>query len=183
MLAYGMTEYKLAGELSISVKEARTLIIEYFTTFPLIGNVLNFMGKFGVTHGWIPTLAPFHRKRYFPIWRQLQDWIQPYTEGIKWIGQLAEIERASKNHPIQGTSADIVKVAMILVRNYIRDNNLWHKVRLKAQVHDQITTITKKEYSVEWKPILNQLMWEAGNLVIPTGILKADVNITPVWSK
>lgn len=182
-LAYGMTEFKLAGELQISLKAARALIEEYFTTFPLIGATLDFMGNFGMINGWVPTLAPFHRKRYFPYWKEFASYVDTHVQGIYRVGKLDEIDRAAKNHPIQGTSADIVKLAMILVRNYIRDNNLWNVVKVVAQVHDQITTIAKDEFVEEWKPILNQLMAEAGQVVIPTGILKADVNITPVWSK
>lgn len=183
MLAYGMTEFKLAGELQISVREAKALIQEYFSTFPKIGAILNFMGEFGVQNGWVPTLAPFKRKRYFPQWNALRSYIEPYLLDIVHVPPLGEIERESKNHPIQGTSADIVKLAMTLVRNYIRDNNLWNKVRLKAQVHDQITTIARDEYAEEWKGVLGKLMWEAGQLVISTGILKADVQLSPVWTK
>lgn len=182
-LAYGMTKFKLAGELRITVSQAAKLIEEYFEAFPKIGKTLDFLGVFGVENGWVPTLSPFKRKRFFSYWRELKPYIEPYLMGIYNVPKLGDIERASKNHPIQGTSADIVKVAMVLVRNYIRDNNLWNKVRLKAQVHDQITTIAIDEFAEEWKHILNTLMWEAGNLVIPTGILKAEVAISPVWTK
>lgn len=182
-LAYGMTEFKLAGQLQISLREAKDLIEEYFSAFPKIGSVLNFMGRYGVQHGYIPTLAPFLRRRFYPQWSSFRGYIEPYLMNVVNVPQLGEIERASKNHPIQGTSADIVKLAMVLVRDYIRDNNLWHKVRLKANVHDQITTIARDEYADEWKSILNRLMWEAGNVVIPTGILKAEVQLSPVWTK
>lgn len=182
-LCYGMTEFKLSGELDITLKEAKALIQQYFIVFPSIGAVLDFMGRFGVLNGYIMTLAPFNRKRFFPYWREYSGYIQPYLAGSINISNLGEIERASKNHPIQGTSADIVKVAMWHIRNYIKECKLRDKVKFQANVHDQITTIARDDFKDQWKPILNQLMWEAGNLIIPTGILKAEVQITPTWSK
>lgn len=178
-----MTEFKLSGELEITLPNAKALIKEYFVAFPNIGKVLDFLGAFGVKNGYVPTMYPFKRKRFFPYWAEYQGYIDAFLAGAINIGPLGDIERASKNHPIQGTSADIVKLAMVLVRNYIRDNNLRHKVKIVANVHDQITTIARDDFKDEWKPILDNLMWQAGNLVIPTGILKVDVNITPVWSK
>jgi len=106
-----------------------------------------------------------------------------HLRGIKYVPTLGEIERASKNQPIQGSSADITKCAMVLVREYIRDHNLWDIVRLCAQVHDQVTTISKVWFAEEWKGIFDGLMCEAGRVVVPTGILKADTNITPCWTK
>ena len=182
-LAYGMSEIKLAGELDISVREALGLIKEYFLTFPGIGRTLDFLGRFGVENGYIMTLAPFWRKRWFPFWKEWANYSEMHLRGIKYVPTLGEIERASKNQPIQGSSADITKCAMVLVREYIRDHNLWDIVRLCAQVHDQVTTISKVWFAEEWKGIFDGLMCEAGRVVVPTGILKADTNITPCWTK
>lgn len=182
-LAYGMSEFKLAGELDISVKEALGLLKLYFTTFPLISRTLEFLGNFGLQNGYIQTLAPFFRKRWFPYWREWRNYLEHHTLGIKFIPALGEIERASKNQPIQGSSADIVKCAMVTIREYIRDNNLWHKIKMVAQVHDQITTVAIDELKELWKLQLDQLMRDAAKVVIPTGILKADTQITATWTK
>lgn len=182
-LAYGMSEFKLASTLEISVKEAMVLMKWYFAAFPKIGKTLEFLGHFGLQNGYIMTLAPFFRKRWFPYWREWKDYVEPHIMGIKYVPTLGEIERASKNQPIQGSSADITKAAMVLVREYIRDNNLWNTVKLCAQVHDQVTTICKYEFSETWKAQFDKLMRDAAQIVIPTGILKADTNITPVWTK
>lgn len=182
-LAYGMTEYKLARELEITVPQARKLMEDFFFQFPNIGRTLQFLGEFGVRNGYIITLAPFYRRRSFPFWREYRPWIEAHIQGIKNVGPLGEIERAAKNHPIQGTAADMMKVSMVLVRNHIVDNNLWDKIRLNAQVHDQLTTSTPKEYAEEWKPKFDFLMREAAKVIIPSGILTADTTVSPVWTK
>lgn len=182
-LAYGMSEFKLASTLGISVKEAMGLLKLYFSTFPLIGRTLEFLGRFGVENGYIMTLAPFFRKRWFPYWKEWSNYIEPHLMGIKHVPPLGDIERQSKNQPIQGSSADIVKVAMVMVREYIRDNKLWNDIKLCAQVHDQITTICKEEISVQWRDTFDGIMREAAKVVIPTGILRADTNITTTWTK
>lgn len=182
-LAYGMSEIKLAGELGITVREAMQLLKMYFIAFPSIGRTLDYLGKFGLQNGYIQTLAPFFRKRWFPYWKEWRNYVEPHIMGIKYVPALGEIERASKNQPIQGSSADITKCAMVLVREYIRDNGLWDQIRLCAQVHDQITTVANRSISHEWRGIFDILMRDAAKIVIPTGILGADTQVTPTWTK
>ncbi len=182
-LAYGMSEIKLSGTLKITRQAALNLIDDFFRVFPKIKATLTFLGHFGLNNGYIITLAPFFRRRTFPHWSDYRNYIDAHIQEVRFIGALGDIERASKNHPIQGTSADIVKTAMVIIRNYIRDKGLRDMVKFQAQVHDQVTTKARLDYSKEWNPILNDLMIEAGKVVIPTGILKAEVNNTPVWTK
>jgi len=182
-LAYGMSEIKLASDLNISVPEARNLLNAFFTLFPGIKSTLDFLGHFGVRNGYIQTIAPFNRKRWFPYWREYRDYVSVHIQGVKFIKKLGEIERASKNQPIQGTAADMVKVAMVNVRSYIRENGLRDKVKMVAQVHDQITTIAVHEFAEQWKVIFDGLMNDAAKLFMPTGILKAETLINPVWTK
>lgn len=184
-LAYGMTHFKLAGDLNISVPEAKELIRTYFAAFPLIGRTLNFLGEFGVRNGFIQTLGPFYRKRWFPHWRENRPFIEQHIQQIKNNSTLGEIERASKNMPIQGSSADIVKIAMVLLRDWIRYNGYIDKINIIAQVHDQITTDCATQQIAEmWAPVMDNLMVEAGKVVVPSGILKAETNNTGTcWTK
>lgn len=182
-LAYGMSEIKLAADLKISRQEALNLLNTFFRIFPGIKATLDFMGHYGVLNGHIMTLAPFNRKRWFPYWRENYLYREAHIQGIKFIGPLGEIERASKNQPIQGSAADMMKTAMVLVRNYIRDNNLRHIIKLQMQVHDQLTTKVPTEYAPEWIPIFDGIMNEAATLIIPTGILKAETLASEKWTK
>jgi len=178
-----MSQFKLSSTLAITVKEAEELIENYFKAFPRIKRCLDGLGEFGVRNGYIMTLSPFYRKRWFPEWENLRTEIEYHVQGIEHNKLLGGIERQSKNTPIQGASADMMKLALIKCRRYINDNNLRGKVKLVMQVHDQLTTMVKADYAEEWAPTLTALMEEAAKVIIPTGLLKADTQITNFWQK
>lgn len=98
-LAYGMSKYKLASDMRISVDEAEAIINEYFKTFPKIGAKLTQLGWYGVTKGHIMTLAPYFRKRFFPTWQTAAKYAGAHIQGIRYNPILGTIERASKNTP------------------------------------------------------------------------------------
>lgn len=169
-LAYGMSKFKLADTLLISEDEAQALMNKYFKSFPKIKGFLDLLGQYGVKNGLIKTFAPYRRIRFFDAW-------DPFMERK----EMGAIERASKNTPIQGTSADMTKRAMVLVRRVIIDEKL--PVEMVMTVHDQIDTICSKEYSETWRIRLTELMEQAALEIIDNGLLKAEVEITDVWSK
>jgi DNA polymerase I-like protein with 3'-5' exonuclease and polymerase domains len=172
-LAYGMSEFRLAASEKISVDEAKVLINNYFKAFPAIEGMLKSLGRFGVSFGYIMTPPPFSRKRYFDYWESKRG------DGY-WMGK---VERASKNTPIQGCAADMMKTALVLIRWYIKDNSLRDLVMLVCQVHDQQVTEAREDYADTWKPILDKLMCDAAKFIIPSGLLTADTNITSKWQK
>ena len=173
-LAYGMTEKKLAQRLHISEREALKLMQKYFSTFPDIAGFLNTLAAYGIQNGVIKTFMPYKRRRYFPSWRKDMDW----TFDKKVIG---EIERESKNSPIQGSGADMVKNALNMVLPFIYNNN--SPVKLVMQVHDSIDSICPREFAPQWAKDLKRLMEEAALEIIPEGLLKADIGISDVWTK
>lgn len=183
-LAYGMSKFKLSSTLRIPVPEADKLILDYFHAFPNIGNLLTYLGNFGVMNGYIQTIWPFYRKRWFPHWRYYRNFIDSHLMGAQYHPGLGEIERASKNMPIQGASADTMKLALCMIYWEIHDVRcIADKVRMIMQVHDQVDTAAVDDYAEEWKEILTQLMESAAKVIIPTGILKSDTTITSRWSK
>jgi len=174
-LAYGMGPHKLADTLDISIKEAEILIDKYFAAFPSIGGFLDKLGSFGKKYGYIKTFPPYNRRRWFPNW-----YPRIYEEKSQAF-ELGSIERASKNTPIQGASADMTKLALILVRNYIKETNA--PVKIVMTVHDQIDTICKIDYAETWVTEMTRLMEEAALKVVTNGLLKADTNISKSWEK
>lgn len=108
MLAYGGGEAALAGNLGISKKEATDLMQEYFRKFPSVQKGLRNLGQFGVRTGMSMTLPPFNRRRYYPEWRFHRHEVREFLQG-RFFSTLAEIERASMNHPIQGEQTALIK--------------------------------------------------------------------------
>ena len=170
-LAYGMGPHKLADTLLITTKEAERLIEKYFRAFPAIKNFLVSLGNYGKVNGHIKTYAPYRRIRWFEDWKGIN------TDKAV----MGKIERASKNTPIQGSGADMCKSALVMVRDYIYENNL--PVKLVMTVHDQIDTIVHKSYADEWCTKLREIMEESTLDIIPSGLLKAETETSTVWKK
>lgn len=170
-LSYGMTEVKLAFKLQIPEKKAAKLIKDYFKIFPRIKEYLDSNGYFGTQKGYIRTLSPWGRIRWFPEWK---------PEHMEWSTK-GSIERESKNTPIQGAGADMVKYALVGIRHYINNNNI--PVKIVMQVHDQIDTICHKDFASQWSIQLKELMEDSAKRTIPSGLLKAAINISLVWEK
>ena len=174
-LAYGMGPHKLADTLDINTKAAEVLIDKYFDAFPAIGGFLDKLGTFGKKYGYIKTFPPYNRRRWFPTW-----YPRIYQEKSQAF-ELGSIERASKNTPIQGASADMTKKAMILIRDFIKLHNA--PVKIVMTVHDQVDTICREDYAQEWVVEMTRLMEQAALEVVTNGLLKADTNISKSWEK
>jgi DNA polymerase I-like protein with 3'-5' exonuclease and polymerase domains len=174
-LAYGMGPNKLADTIESSLGEAKELIEQYFKVFPNIGNFLTKLEKFGVKYGYARTYPPYNRRRWFSEWFKGID-AEPSLKGI-----VGTIGRASKNTPIQGASADMTKLALVLIRDFIRETNA--PVKIVMTVHDQIDTVCSREYAETWKVKMTELMEEAAIKIIPNGLLKAETNISECWEK
>lgn len=181
-LAYGMSKFKLSGTLKISLKEADQLIEDYFKAFPKIKIKLDAFGYFGLVNGYIQTLPPFGRKRWFPYWEYSKKFLTNHRAG-QYNAELGSIERASKNMPFQGSGGDMIKLSMWLTYKFIRDNNLQDKIHILLNVHDQLTTACVAELAPWWKVEFDKLMVQAGKVIVTSGILKADTNISDVWTK
>ena len=174
-LAYGMGPHKLSNTLNISIKDAEDLIDKYFSAFPKIGGFLNMLGMYGKKFGYIKTFPPYSRRRWFSNW-----YPKIHTDrGAAF--ELGSIERASKNTPIQGASADMTKLALILMRNYIKVADV--PVKLVMTVHDQIDSICTIEYAPKWVDKMTELMESAAVQIVTNGLLKADTNISESWEK
>ena len=175
-LAYGMGANKLSETLQIDKKAAEQLIEDYFTAFPSIKGFLDKLANFGKQFGYIKTFPPYNRRRWFV------NWFPKMYNSKENSQELSSIERASKNTPIQGASADMTKKALILIRDYIGT----HKdapVKIVMTVHDQIDTICKDEYIPHWEKAIKSLMEEAANEVVTNGLLKAEVTVSSCWEK
>ena len=174
-LAYGMGPKKLSETINCTLAEAKQLIDKYFKAFPKIKRFLDDQGEFGKRYGFVTTFFPFYRKRWFDNWTP-----KMYNDRDSFM-ELGSIERASKNTPIQGSSADMTKLALVYLHKRIKKYG--YPVKIVMTVHDQIDTICPEEFAEEWKIYMTEEMERAANRIIRNGLLKAETSITKVWSK
>ena len=174
-LAYGMGPNKLADTLNVSIDDAKLLIEKYFNAFPAIKGFLDKLGNYGKKYGYIKTFPPYNRKRWFT------NWYPRIWDNKSSSMELGSIERASKNTPIQGASADMTKRALVLIRNHIKEFCI--PVKLVMTVHDQIDTICDNEYVDQWTRDMKELMEIAAEEIVTNGLLKAEVSVSDCWEK
>lgn len=169
-LAYGMSEYKLADTIEVTEDNARSIINKFFSKVPKVKEFLDTLGYLGKTRGFIRTPKPYQRIRWFDGYNN--------TDDFKRQG---EIERASKNHPIQGGNADMTKLALVLIYREIRANN--YPVKIVHAVHDEIQCECPEEFAETWKPIMTRLMLEAAEVILKTIPMEVDCKVSDYWSK
>lgn len=173
LLAYGGGAFTLANRLQIDKTFAQELIDQYFNTFQDIKEGMDIRGQFAVDNGYITTLPPFNRRRYFGAW---------FSKNLT-NKQIGSIDRRGRNTPIQGSSADQTKAAMVIIKNYIEKHWIADCVELIFQLHDATLTQFNPIQIPEWPQIHCELMEEAAEINIPGGLVKGDINVTDYWTK
>ena len=161
-IIYGISEYGLAKNLGISPSKAREYIDAYFKTYPEVKEYMRKNVEFARTNGYVKTY--YNRRRYI---RE----ISSSSYNLRQFG-----ERAAMNMPLQGSSADIIKVAMIKVFERLKKEGLRSKLIL--QVHDELIVDTALGEEKEVEKILKEEMEGACNLSVP---LTIDVGIGKTW--
>ena len=161
-IVYGISDFGLAEQLGISRKQAKEYIEEYLSQYPGIKKFMENIIEQAKEKGYVETL--YHRRRYIPELKS-----NSYT--VRQFGN-----RVAMNTPIQGTAADIMKIAMIKVKNEIEKRNLQSKIVL--QVHDEMMIEAKIEEKEEIKEILKQSMETAIDLKVP---LIAEIGEAQNW--
>lgn len=160
-IIYGQTDYGLSKELGISRKEAEAYINLYFSRYPLVETFINDTIEKTRESGYVTTMLG--RRRY----------IKDINSRNRNLRQFAE--RTAVNSPIQGTAADIIKLAMLRCEQAIRDNGL-HATML-LQVHDELIFEVSKEDAMALGQVVHQCMEEAVKLSVPIKVdLKAGFN-------
>lgn len=149
-IVYGISAFGLSEDLSISRKEALEYINKYFETYPGVKAFLDEQVALGKTNGFVTTM--FGRKR--PI---------PELKSANFM-QRSFGERVAMNSPIQGTAADIMKLAMISVDRELQSRRL--KSRIVLQVHDELLVETYKDELEEVTQLLTSRMKDAAKLKV-----------------
>ena len=162
-IIYGQTRWGLAASLKITNEEAGDFIDKYFMTYPNIKKYMEETIASAYEKGYAETI--YGRKRY------LANELHSTTRQIKEFA-----ERAAINAPLQGSAADLIKIAMVDLYNKLKQHNL--KAKMILQVHDELVLEVPKE-ELE---IVTKLVMEAMELNQPLQVpLKIDVNVSESW--
>jgi DNA polymerase-1 len=161
-IVYGISDFSLAKDINVSQREASLYIQDYFNTFPKIKEYMDNIVEHAKKKGYVETM--FHRQRSIPE-------LKSPNLQVRSFGK-----RVALNTPIQGTAADIIKIAMVKVWRELKRKGL--KSRLILQVHDELLVETAIDEIDEVKDIVKRNMEEAVELSVP---LIADVSIGNNW--
>lgn len=161
-IVYGISSFGLGQGLNISKKEAESYITKYFETYPRVKNFLDELVIKGKADGYVTTI--FGRRR--PI---------PELSSSNFM-QRSFGERVAMNSPIQGTAADIIKIAMIRVNEKLKGLNL--RSRLILQIHDELLIETHVDEVEQVSKILKEEMQNAAQMSVP---LEVEVKSGANW--
>ena len=161
-ILYGMGEYSLSEDLGISMAQAKKYIASYLNGFPSVKEYLDNIKKAAKNDGYVTTL--FGRRRRIAE-------LASSNKNVQHFG-----ERVAMNSPIQGTAADIIKLAMIRAYNAIKEANI--DANLVLQVHDELIIEARRDQAQRAYEILKESMENAIKLSVP---LDVEANIGESW--
>ena len=161
-LIYGMSAFGLARQLGLERSAAQTYIDRYFTRYPGVARYMEEAREFARQHGYVETV--FGRRLYFPEIHS--------SNG----NRRQAAERAAINAPMQGTAADLIKLAMVAVQGWLEKNAL--ESRLVLQVHDELLLDVHDDEMVRIRTDLPRLMGQVAALKVP---LVVEVGVGSNW--
>jgi DNA polymerase I len=161
-IVYGISDYGLSQGLGITRREAATFIEKYFASFPKVKDYMSDIIQKAKLDGFVSTIL--NRRRYIPE-------ITSSNFNVRGFA-----ERTAMNTPIQGSAADIIKKAMILLDERLKAEKL--QAKLILQVHDELILEAPKEELTILEKLVPEVMEHAVELLVP---LKVDYNSGESW--
>lgn len=161
-IPYGVSAFGLAQRLGIDRTEAKTIIDAYFERFPGIREYINQTTEFAREHGYVTTLSG--RRRYIPEIRSSNQNLRGFAE------------RTAINMPIQGTAADLIKLAMLKLHKRLQNEGF--RSRMVLQVHDELLFEVPEDEIETLKPIVKAEMEQAMSLKVP---VKVEMGVAKNW--
>ncbi len=163
-IIYGMGINALKANIGCSREEARLFYDEYFKDFKGMAEYVESVKKFARKHGYTETL--FGRKRYFPEINSPLDYVRK------------EAERMAVNAPLQGTAADLIKMAMVRIDEALKEKGVKENCRMLLQIHDELLFEIKEETIPEAVPLIAEIMEGVYDGDIP---MKVHISLGKNW--
>lgn len=161
-IVYGISDYGLSQSLGITRKAAKKFIDDYLDSFPGVKQYMNDIVKDAKAKGYVETLL--HRRRYIP------------DITSRNFNQRSFAERTAMNTPIQGSAADIIKLAMVNYDKAVKETDF--NAHLLLQVHDELIFELPKDEVEAFSEFIEDIMDNAIELKVP---LQVDTNYGPTW--
>ena len=161
-IIYGVSAFGLSNQTTLSRSEAKELIDTYYKTYPKLKAYMNNQIQFARENGYVETVLG--RRRYLPA-------INSRNQMVR-----GGAERNAVNAPIQGSAADIIKIAMINIHKRLTEEN--YKTKMLLQVHDELVFDAYKEELESLKPLIKHEMENAYKLAVP---LDVEIGLGTNW--
>lgn len=161
-IVYGISDFSLAGDIGVTRKEAAAYIEGYFAKYPGVKKYLDELCENAASDGYVTTL--YGRRRNIPE-------LQSPKKTLQALGK-----RLAMNTPIQGTAADIIKMAMVKAEKALAESGL--DAKLILQVHDELIVEAKREDAEKAAELLRNCMERAATMAVP---LSVEVKIADSW--
>lgn len=196
-IAYGMSAYKLSNDFGISIKEAEKVIDAFYEAYPNLKSYFEKAQEGALTLGYILIDPVIKRKSYLGKYWERYKASKLVIDSLQESGSTKRasksvwsdyftykgmIERKSQNYPIQGTGANISKLAACILRKYQADNNAWSLFKIVNMVHDEIVLEANEEDADEVKDILEKAMMKAGEVFCKKCPMVVDAVISDHWN-
>jgi DNA polymerase-1 len=161
-LAYGKGVVAFARDMELTKSEAFGIVRKYKRTIPRVTSWLESNGTFAVKNGYSKTLPPFNRIRFL-------------------LGEDWKVRNQGKNSPIQGSGADMMKLAMCLMYEYIYKHRLQDKIKMVMTLHDEVLTECVNASTKNWRLKMKELMEEAAMVITKLRVITTEPEIMERW--
>lgn len=161
-IVYGISDYGLAQNINVTPKQAEAFIESYFAEFPGVHDYTKSIVGTARDQGYVETIT--HRRRYLP------------DIHAKNFNLRSFAERTAMNTPIQGSAADIIKIAMIKMGPALAEHHL--QARMLLQIHDELVFEAPQEEIATLRQVVTEVMDSAVKLAVP---LKVESKVGPTW--
>ena len=167
-LAYGMGPQKLGNRIGVSTEKASEIIDKFFRISSRVKEFLDRLERFAQKNKYIVTPRPYLRRRFLPY--NDQDFKQKSAVG-----------RKGKNTPIQGGNGEIIKLAIVMIDDYIQKYD--YPAMIINTIHDEIQTEVVEDKAEEWRQIMQDIMTRAGSIIIKDIPALVECKISDKWEK
>jgi DNA polymerase I len=167
-LMYGMGPHSLARQIDVSPEEGKQYLEKYFKSYPSVRKYLDKTARNAVSRGW--SVTPAGRKRWYTI---------PEASDPDYKKKIGQIQREAKNHPIQGTNADVTKYALVFLNDRLKKEGV--DGFITHTVHDEVVCEVRADQAEDWSKIQQEEMVRAGELILKKVPVKSEPFVGDVW--